>query len=160
MKRFKSNDFITAAALIVIGALFMIYKSEVISIAMSLIGVTLAVLGVVDIVRGFTVSGVVKIVLALLVFATGWLFITLALYILGAFLLIAGITELYALTKVKIKKMTLGTAMHIAQPIIYILVAICLFFNQGGALSWVFTVSGLFLIIDGAVALIGALDNK
>lgn len=160
MKRFKSNDLITAVALLVIGMLFVIYKSEVFSIAMSLIAVTLGVLGVVDIIREFTVSGVVKIVLALLVLATGWTFITLALYILGAFLLIAGISELYALSKVKIKKMTLGLAMHIAQPVIYILVAICLFFNQGGALSWVFTVSGLFLIVDGVVALIGALDDK
>lgn len=160
MKKKIGNDLITAVALIVIGALFIIYKSEIISIAMSIIGVTLIVLGIVDAVRKFVVSGVVKIAFGLLVLVAGWLFITLALYILGAFLLIAGITELYKLTKVKIKKMSLPVAMHIAQPIIYILVAICLFFNQGGALSWVFTVSGIFLIIDGIVALIGAFDKK
>ena len=160
MKKFKGNEIFTAVALIVIGALFMIYKSEVISIAMSLIAFTLIALGIVDLVRKFTVSGVVKIVLGVLVLAAGWLFITLALYVLGAFLLIAGVTELYALTKVKIKKMTLGAAMHIAQPVIYILVAICLFFNQGGALSWVFTVSGLFLVLDGAVGIVGALSDK
>lgn len=160
MKKLKGNDLLTAVALIVIGLLFVIYKSEVISIAMSLIGFTLIALGIVDIVRKFTASGVVKIVLAVLILAAGWLFITLALYILGAFLLIAGISELLALTKVKIKKITLPVAMHIAQPVIYILVAICLFFNQGGALSWVFTVSGIFLIIDGVVALVGALDKN
>ena len=160
MKKRFGNDIVTAVALIVIGALFMIYKSEVISIAMSLIGAVLIVLGIVDITRQFVVSGVVKIVFAVLVLAAGWMFITLALYILGALLLIAGISELYNLSKVKIKKITLPIAMHIAQPIIYILVAICLFFNQGGALSWVFTVSGLFLIIDGVVALIGAFDKK
>lgn len=160
MKKRLGNDIVTAIALIVIGALFMIYKSEVISIAMSLIGVTLIVLGIVDAVRKFVVSGVVKIVFGVLVLAAGWLFISLALYILGAFLIIAGISELYNLTKIKIKKISLPVAMHIAQPIIYILVAICLFFNQGGALSWVFTVSGLFLIIDGVVALIGSFDNK
>ncbi len=160
MKKRFGNDIVTAVALIVIGALFMIYKSEVISIAMSLIGAVLIVLGIVDITRQFVVSGVVKIVFAVLVLAAGWMFITLALYILGAFLLIAGISELYNLSKVKIKKITLPVAMHIAQPIIYILIAICLFFNQGGALSWVFTVSGLFLIIDGVVALIGAFDKK
>ena len=160
MKKKIGNDLVTALALILIGALFMIYKSEVISIAMSIIGVTLIILGVVDSVRKFVVSGVVKIAFGVLVLAAGWLFITLALYILGAFLLIVGVSELYKLTKVKIKKMTLPMAMHIVQPIIYILVAICLFFNQGGALSWVFTVSGLFLVIDGVVALIGAFDKK
>ena len=160
MKRFRSNDILTAIALLVIGMLFVVYKSEVISIAMSLIAITLGALGIVDILHGFTVTGVVKIILALLVLATGWLFISIALYILGACLLVAGISELYTLSRVKIRRMTLGAAMHIAQPVIYVLIAICLFCNQGGALSWVFTLSGVFLIIDGVVALIGALDNK
>ena len=47
----KSNDFLTAVALIVIGALFVIYKGGIISIAMSLIGITLIVLGIIDIIR-------------------------------------------------------------------------------------------------------------
>ena len=160
MKKRIGNEILTAVALILIGLMFMIYKGGIISIAMSLIGVTLIVLGVLDIIRKLVVSGVIKIVFALLVFAAGWLFVTLALYILGAFLLIAGISELYKLSKVKIKKYTLPVIMHIVQPIIYILVAITLFFNQGGALSWVFTVSGLFLMIDGAVGLVGAFDKK
>lgn len=160
MKKIRGNEIITAVALIVIGALFMIYKSEIISIAMSLIGVTLIVLGVLDIVRKNTMSGIVKMVFGALVLAAGWLFVTLALYILGACLLVAGIGQLYRLSKIKVKKITLPYAMHFVQPIIYILVAVCLFFNQGGALSWVFTVSGIFLIIDGIVALIGAFDKE
>ena len=159
MKKIRGNEILTAVALIVIGLLFMIYKSEVVSIAMSLIGCTLIALGIIDILRRFTVSGVVKIVLGIFVLAAGWLLVTLAFYVLGAFMLVAGITELLALTKVKIKKITLPVAMHILQPVIYILVAICLFFNQGGALSWVFTVSGLFMILDGAVGLVGALSD-
>ena len=113
----KSNELLTAIALILIGGLFIIY------------------------------------VLA------GWLFVTLALYVLGAFLLIAGITQLIAISKLKIKKLTLPAVMHIAQPVIYILVAICLFFNQGGAISWVFILSGVFLILDGIAGIIGALDK-
>lgn len=155
----RSNELLTAIALIVIGLLFIIYKGGIISIAMSLIGITLIVLGIIDIVKKRTVSGVVKLVFAALVMLAGWLFITLALYILGAFLLVAGVTQLVALSKTKIKKLTLPVIMHIAQPIIYILIAICLFFNQGGAISWVFTVSGIFLIIDGIAGLIGALDK-
>ena len=155
----KSNELLTAIALILIGGLFIIYKGEVISIAMSLIGITLVVLGIIDILRARVFSGVVKLVFAALVVLAGWLFVTLALYVLGAFLLIAGITQLIALSKLKIKKMTLPTVMHIAQPIIYILVAICLFFNQGGAISWVFILSGVFLILDGIAGIIGALDK-
>lgn len=155
----KSNELLTAIALILIGGLFIIYKGEVISIAMSLIGITLVVLGIIDILRARVVSGVVKLVFAALVVLAGWLFVTLALYVLGAFLLIAGITQLIAISKLKIKKLTLPAVMHIAQPVIYILVAICLFFNQGGAISWVFILSGVFLILDGIAGIIGALDK-
>jgi uncharacterized membrane protein HdeD (DUF308 family) len=150
---------LTAIALILIGGLFIIYKGEVISIAMSLIGITLVVLGIIDILRARVFSGVVKLVFAALVVLAGWLFVTLALYVLGAFLLIAGITQLIAISKLKIKKLTLPAVMHIAQPVIYILVAICLFFNQGGAISWVFILSGVFLILDGIAGIIGALDK-
>jgi uncharacterized membrane protein HdeD (DUF308 family) len=155
----KSNELLTAIALILIGGLFIIYKGEVISIAMSLIGITLVVLGIIDILRARVFSGVVKLVFAALVVLAGWLFVTLALYVLGAFLLIAGITQLIAISKLKIKKLTLPAVMHIAQPVIYILVAICLFFNQGGAISWVFILSGVFLILDGIAGIIGALDK-
>ena len=155
----KSNELLTAIALILIGGLFIIYKGEVISIAMSLIGITLVVLGIIDILRARVFSGVVKLVFAALVVLAGWLFVTLALYVLGAFLLIAGITQLIAISKLKIKKLTLPAVMHIAQPVIYILVAICLFFNQGGAISWVFILSGVLLILDGIAGIIGALDK-
>ncbi len=149
----------TAIALIVIGLLFMIYKGGIISIAMSLIGATLIVLGILDILHNRTTIGIIKLVLAALVMLAGWLFIKLALYILGAFLLVAGITQLRSVLSVKYKKVTLPVVMHVMQPVIYILVAICLFFNQGGAISWVFTVSGIFLIIDGVAGILGAMER-
>lgn len=158
-KNGRSNDLLTSIALIIIGGLFIIYKGGIISIAMSLIGLTLLVLGIVDIIKSRVVGGVIKLVFAALVVLAGWLFITLALYVLGAFLLIAGVTQLIAISKTKIKKITLPVALHIAQPVIYILVAICLFFNQGGAISWVFTVSGIFLIIDGIAGIVAAIDR-
>lgn len=158
-KKFRGNEVLTAAMLIVIGCLFMIYKGGVISIAMSLIGVTLLALGIIDLLKGHSFGGVIKLVFSLLVLLCGWLFIKLALYILGAILLVLGVMDLSRLSGVKMKKISLPLLMHLIQPIIYILIAICLFFNQGGAISWVFTVSGLFLIIDGIVGLVGALDG-
>ena len=160
MKKLRGNEALTSLALVLIGALFMIFKGEVISIAMSLIGFTLIALGIYDIVRKFTMSGVVKIAFALLVMVAGWLLINLALYILGAFLFVAGAWQLYALWNMRFKRINLAIAMHIAQPVIYILVAICLFFNQGGAISWVFTVSGLFLLIDGLLGIIGVISDR
>lgn len=158
-KKYQGSDFVTAAALIALGLLFIIFKGGIISIAMSIIGVSLIVWGVVNLINKLVTLGVVKIVFGVLVLAAGWLFVTLALYVLGACLLAWGISELIRLSKKKIKKLTLPVILRIAQPVIYILVALTLFFNQGGAISWMFIVSGIFLVIDGVVALVGALDR-
>ena len=159
IRKYKGGSFVTAAGLIALGLLFILFKGEVISIAMSIIGISLIVWGVVNLANKLVTLGTIKIVLGAFVLLAGWLLVTLALYVLGACLLVWGISDLYRLSKVKIKKVTLPVALHIAQPIIYILVALTLFFNQGGALSWMFTVSGIFLLVDGVVALIGALDR-
>lgn len=160
MKRFRSNDLLTSIALIVIGGMFIVYKNEVISIAMSLIGCTLLALGIIDLVRRLTASGILKIISGLFVLVAGWAMVTLVLYFLGAFLIFAGATQLYAILSIKIEKITLPVIIHIAQPTIYLLAGICLFFNQGGALSWVFTVSGLFFLVDGVIGLIGAIGDE
>lgn len=159
MKQQRANQLVTAASLILIGLMFVIFKSDIISIAMSLIGVALIVMGVFDIIRKNFTSGVIKLALAVLVLAAGWLFVKLALYLLAAFLLIVGSVQLYGFFKLGIKEISLPVLLHLAQPAIYVLVGICLFFNQGGALAWVFTVSGIFFIVDGALALIGAFEK-
>lgn len=157
--RKRGNGLATAVTLMLVGILFLIFKSDIISITMSLIAAVLIIMGVFSIVRKNVVSGVIKIVLGGLVLAAGWLVVEVALYIFAAILLIAGLVDLYRLSKIRTDKFSLPVLMHIIQPIIYVLVAFCLFFNQGGTLSWVFTVSGIFFIIDGVVALIGSFER-
>ena len=159
-KKISGNEIVMASILVIVGALFMIFKGEIISIIMTILGIRMIVRGIFDLMRGYTMVGVVNIVFGALILGAGWLFITLALYILAACLLIAGIGELSGLLKERVKKLNLAVILRIAQPVIYILVAICLFFNQGGAISWVFTVAGLFLIVDGILGLIAALDKR
>ena len=159
-KKISGNEIVMASILVIVGALFMIFKGEIISIIMTILGIRMIVRGIFDLMRGYTMGGVINIVFGALILGAGWLFITLALYILAACLLIAGIGELSGLLKERVKKLNLAVILRIAQPVIYILVAICLFFNQGGAISWVFTVSGLFLIVDGALGLVAALDKR
>lgn len=159
MKKSKKEALFTALSLIAVGILFVIFKSEIISIALTFIGGYLVVWGIVNVINKLFYNGIVKIVFGALVLVAGWLFIQIALYLLGAFLLISGASDLYRIFKNKIKKVTISFIARIIQPIIYVMVAVCLFFNQGAALSWVFIVSGIFLMLDGVVALVGALDK-
>ena len=159
MKKSKKEALFTALSLIAVGILFVIFKSEIISIALTVIGGYLVVWGIVNVINKLFYNGIVKIVFGALVLVAGWLFIQIALYLLGAFLLISGASDLYRIFKNKIKKLTISFIARIIQPIIYVMVAVCLFFNQGAALSWVFIASGIFLMLDGVVALVGALDK-
>ena len=159
MKKSKKEALFTALSLIAVGILFVIFKSEIISIALTVIGGYLVVWGIVNVINKLFYNGIVKIVFGALVLVAGWLFIQIALYLLGAFLLISGASDLYRIFKNKIKKVTISFIARIIQPIIYVMVAVCLFFNQGAALSWVFIASGIFLMLDGVVALVGALDK-
>ena len=159
MKKSKKEALFTALSLIAVGILFVIFKSEIISIALTVIGGYLVVWGIVNVINKLFYNGIIKIVFGTLVLVAGWLFIQIALYLLGAFLLISGASDLYRILKNKITKLTVSLIARIIQPIIYIIVAICLFFNQGAALSWVFIASGIFLMLDGVVALVGALDK-
>ena len=129
--RKRGNGLATAVTLMLVGILFLIFKSDIISITMSLIAAVLIIMGVFSIVRKNVVSGVIKIVLGGLVLAAGWLVVEVALYIFAAILLIAGLVDLYRLSKIRTDKFSLPVLMHIIQPIIYVLVAFCLFFNQG-----------------------------
>ena len=93
--RKRGNGLATAVTLMLIGILFIIFKSDIISITMSLIAAVLILMGVFSIVRKNVVSGVIKIVLGGLVLAAGWLVVEVALYIFAAILLIAGLIDLY-----------------------------------------------------------------
>ena len=159
MKKTRNEAIVTAISLVAVGLLFVVFKSDIISIALSVIGGYLVIWGIVNVINKLFYNGIVKIVFGALVLVAGWLFIQIALYLLAAFLLISGASDLYRIFKNKIKKITVTFIARIIQPIIYVLVAFCLFFNQGSALSWVFTVSGIFLMLDGVVARVGAFDK-
>ena len=159
MKKSKKEAIVTALSLIAVGLLFIVFKNDIISLALTVIGGFLVVWGIINVINKLFYNGIIKIVFGALVLVAGWLFIQIALYLLGAFLLISGASELYRIFNHKIKKVTISLIASIIQPILSVMVAICLFFNQGNTLSWVFIVSGVFLMIDGVVALVGALDK-
>ena len=161
MKNFNSNKLISALLTMIVGILFLIWKGGIVSIAMTVAGVLLIVSAVLNLIRKNYTSGVISAVFGVLVLVFGWLFVTVALYILAAILLIYGILQLIELAKKGFKRMsTLTVVIRLAQPVVCVLVAACLLFNQGGTISWVFILSGIFLIVQGAFALIDCLGLK
>ena len=161
IKLTKKDLLLSSLVTIVLGIWFLIFKGGVVSIAMTVFGVLLIVLGILDLVDKKVVPAVVKIVLGVVVIVFGWALVSAVLYILGALLLILGILMLIDLSNEKLKgKSVFEVLMKILIPALLIVTALCLFFNQGGTLDWVFIVSGVVLIVEGIVMLIDASQMK
>ena len=159
--RFSNNQLIEGALTILLGILFLILQDKVITVAMTILGVVLIVLAVLDLLDHQTFPAIVKAVFGVVVLIFGWAITTAALYLLAAVLLIWGIYELYAKLKVHLKGNSVWlTVMLYIAPILNILLGLLLLFNQNGTVAWVFIVTGVLLIVDGVMLLCSAFRKK
>lgn len=161
-KRVTFDDKLIEGALtILLGILFLILQGDVITIAMTVLGVVLIVMAVLDVLDHRTLSAIVKAVFGVVVLIFGWALTAAALYILAALLLIWGIWELYSKLHIHLKGNTPGlTVMLYIAPILNILLGLLLLFNQGATVSWIFIVVGVMLIVDGVMLLCSAFGTK
>ena len=83
----KKQKILVAIATIVLGALFIILKKDVISIAMTIIGALLVVEGVFSIIKKAIAYGVIMIIIGALIITFGWLYAIIVIYIASALLL-------------------------------------------------------------------------
>ena len=149
-----TSNLITAILTIVIGVLFVALKGGVIGIAMTVLGVGLIVWAVLDIIDKNNTPGIIKLVAGIVVIVFGWTLASIVLYVMAALLLVYAIYQLYELVTNKVKDV-----VKFIEPGVMALIAILLLFNQGGTIAWVFIVAGIFLIVEGALALINCIKK-
>ncbi len=158
----KTSEKVIAAILtIVLGVLFIIMRSSVIGIGMTILGVVLIVLGIMNLVDKLVAPAVVKIVVGALIIVCGWTLVSAVLYIIAALLMIFGILQLYARIRLGVKGARIvDTILAYSSPIVCILIAFFLFFNQGATVNWVFIVAGIFTVIEGVLMLADSFKRK
>ncbi|MBR2341218.1 MAG: DUF308 domain-containing protein [Clostridia bacterium] len=151
----KSEKIISAIFTIAIGVLLMVMKGEMISVFMTILGVSLIVLGAIDLLQRNFPLAVVKIVVGSVVILFGWTIVSAVVYVLAAIVLIVGILALYDCIRFRLRCIHGREALKIlAMPIICIFIGLILFFNKW---DWVFVVAGLFTIFEGGLLLLDAL---
>lgn len=150
----NSNKMITAIVAIVVGIMFIVMKGEIVSLALTLLGIAAIVMGILDIVKQETKIGVVKLICGALVITFGWLFVNVALTVIAVLLIVYCVGNLASNLKID------GYAMSGVQkfrtffkPLTGLVAGICLLFNQGGAVAWAFVITGLIFIADGIMML-------
>ena len=157
----KSSRIISALMTLALGILFVILKQEIIGIAITVFGVALIITAVLDLFRKNITAGVIKGVLGVVVLVLGWALLDVALLILGIVLLIYGILEL--IRRIRIGKnggKLWAVVLGLIEPVICIAASIFLITSRGEAITWTILIAGIFLIVDGILALISALGSK
>ncbi|MBQ7924511.1 MAG: hypothetical protein IJ329_04315 [Clostridia bacterium] len=154
----KTEKFIVAALTVVLGVLLIAFQEDVVKIAMSAIGLLLIALGVLDFFNKTLALAVVKAVTGLVVILFGIFAVRAVLYLLAGILLIAGILLLYEKWKSRVRCDSLFQKIFAyALPAICILIGILLLFNGNNTVTWVFVVSGIFVVIEGSLLLVDAI---
>lgn len=159
MKSVKKDNLLYAVLYAALGILFMIMKGGVISVALTIIGAGVILMAVSDFSNGLTATGILKAVLGVCIIVFGWMFVSLALYILSAVLIVQGIFGLISAKKYASPgDGKAHTAFAYMKPAANLIAGIFLLINQSRAVDWVFIAVGALLLVEGILNLADCRD--
>ncbi len=134
---------------LILGILLMIFKMQMLSWAMTLAGIAFVIMGVLDIINKRTKSGIFNIALGVIILVVGWTILNIVLLVLGVLIAAKGVMDLIEVLK---RKKRNALKVILAALTIALGVALAL----GDLLGNLIWIVGLFLVIDGALGLLGA----
>ena len=156
----KTEKIVAAVCIMVFGVLFMILKSHLIGIFMTVLGIGLLVFGVIDAFHQKIAWAVIKIVFGALVIICGWTLFEAVLYVLSAALFALGILIFYELIRYQLCGVCLKElrcVIKLIQPALCILIGLLFLFEP---LDWVFITSGILITLEGGVFLFDSIKNE
>ena len=133
---------------IILGALLVLFKDQMLGWAMTIAGIFFIVTGVMDVLKKNLSSGIVNLFIGVAIIAAGWLIAGIVLLVLGLFIAFRGVMDLLAVLKLKSKGL-----MKFLSPVLTIIIGLALAFGNGVGI--IITVVGVLLILDGVLALLG-----
>ncbi len=151
----KHDKLLTALFTIVLGVLFIILNVDVVSVGMTIIGAALIISSVLELLKKHISQAIIKLVIGIVIIVFGWTLVSVALYIMAFMSLLISVIQILTIVKT-----TKSFRVSYLQPIMGLIVAGCMLFNQGGTISWVFIVSGICLIFEGVFAIFELINNK
>lgn len=144
----KNSSLMTAVLTIALGIVFVIKRGGVLGLAVSLVGIVLIIAAIFDLVKKDTTAAIIKGVIGIGVLVFGNLFIHLALYLIAIMLLMMGLLQLVQAIRNKNRN-----TIALITPVLSVLAGICLLFQQGSSVDWIFVMVGIVLIIEGILSL-------
>lgn len=156
----KSEKIIAAVLTMVIGVLLIALKGKFIGVIATVVGVSLAVLGLVDLFGGKIPTAVVKLVVGVLIVICGFAVVRAVVYLICAALLITGVLVLYDKLKNGLRCMgLLQKICEIAIPSVCIAIGMLLLFHNLKIINIIFVLCGILCLAEGGLILFNAFDE-
>ena len=153
----QKGNVASALGSILLGALLIIMKGKIISVAITVLAVFVIIGAIVDFTAGLVNFGIVKMVAGVCILVFGWIFASLAFYILAAGIILMGLLQISSIKKTMPVNLTAGERFQeYFKPGLMVVAGACLLFNQSGTIAWAFIVTGVLLIVNGIMTLVGA----
>lgn len=157
----RKEEIISAVFSMLIGVMLVVMKGQVVSIAITVFAAIVLISAVIDLINKLVNSAIIKAVIGVCLLIFGWVFVSVALYFLAAGIIIMGLLRIVNMHKVLPEDMTHEQKLFAyIRPAITVLAGVCLLFNQGGAVDWVFILTGVLLVAEGVLDVADALKKK
>lgn len=149
----KTNSEVMSSLLyVIIGVLLIVFRSQTLGWAMTVMGVIFVVSGALDLARRNYWGGGISLVIGVAVLVLGWTAAQIVLLVLGVLIAVKGFFALVDALQRKQKN-----ALSVLFPILTVAVGLLLAFGNG--LDIVILVTGILLTVDGVLGLISSLQK-
>ena len=148
----KNNELFASLLYVIIGALLIVFKSQTLGWAMTVAGIFFIISGALDLVKQNWTGGAVSLIIGIAILVLGWLAAAIVLLVLGVLIALKGCVAL-----VNILKRGARNALDILAPVLTVVVGLVLAFGNG--LDIIIVITGVLLVIDGALGLIASLKK-
>ena len=148
----QKENVASALGSILLGILLIVMKGKIITAAITLLAVIVG--AIMDFVAGLVNYGIVKSVAGICILVFGWVFASLAFYILAAGIILMGLLQISSIKKTMPVNLTVGERFQeYFKPGLMVVAGACLLFNQSGTIAWAFIATGVLLVINGIMTL-------
>ena len=134
---------------IVLGALLVIFKTQMLSWAMTFAGLFFILTGLLDLTKKRNSTGIINIAIGVIILIVGWTLVKIVLLVLGVFIAAKGV-----MTLVEILNQKKRNALRVVFAALTIAAGVALAF--GNLLGNLIVLVGILLIVDGVLGLVGA----
>jgi uncharacterized membrane protein HdeD (DUF308 family) len=149
-KKKNNSGLWTALLYILIGLTLVIFRTQALGWAMTIIGAFFIVFGALDLLGGNMVGGAISLIIGIAIIVLGWTLMKIVLLVLGILIALKGLLALN--DELKKKKHSL---LGLLFPILSIVFGILLAFGNG--FSIIIVLVGIFFVVDGLLGLVAAL---